>query len=217
MAREPTEAPSHLRLNAPISDRVLLPDDPGCALRIAQVLMTDTPKMLNHNRGLWGYGGTGSDGEPLTIQSTGVGGPAAAIVVEELIGHGARRLVRVGHCRALSDAVAPHTVVLADPVFARDGTSTALGAPGTLRPDPLVAEPILATGVRAVAAISTDHYYGPAPGGAEVWDLESGAVLAAAAALGASAAVVLVVTGDPELQHEDEIAAARVAAAAFGL
>ena len=36
--------------------------------------------MLNHNRGLWGYSGTAADGAPLTIQSTGMGGPSAAIV-----------------------------------------------------------------------------------------------------------------------------------------
>ena len=57
--------------------------------------------MFNHRRGLWGYTGTAPDGEPLTIQSTGMGGPSAAIVVEELIALGARRLVRIGTCGAL--------------------------------------------------------------------------------------------------------------------
>ena len=47
--------------------------------------------MFNHNRGLWGYTGTAADGEPLTIQATGIGGPSAAIVLEELIALGARR------------------------------------------------------------------------------------------------------------------------------
>ena len=58
-------------------------------------------QVLNTNRGLWGYTGTAADGEPLTIQSTGMGGPSAAIVAEELIGLGARRLVRVGTCGLL--------------------------------------------------------------------------------------------------------------------
>ena len=39
-----------------------------------------------------------ADGAPLTIQSTGLGGPSTAIVVEELIALGARRFVRVGTC-----------------------------------------------------------------------------------------------------------------------
>ena len=40
--------------------------------------------MFNHNRGLWGYTGIALDGAPLTVQSTGLGGPSAAIVVAEL-------------------------------------------------------------------------------------------------------------------------------------
>ena len=59
-------------------------------------------QVLNTNRGLWGYTGTASDGAPLTIQSTGMGGPTTAIVAEELIGLGARRLVRVGTCGGLA-------------------------------------------------------------------------------------------------------------------
>ena len=45
--------------------------------------------MFNHNRGLWGYTGAAADGRPLTVQSTGIGGPSAAIVLEELIALGA--------------------------------------------------------------------------------------------------------------------------------
>ena len=80
---------------------MLLPGDPGRALRLAQQLL-DAPRMLNHNRGLWGYSGAAADGELLTIQSTGMGGPSAAIVVEELIALGARRLLRLGTCGALA-------------------------------------------------------------------------------------------------------------------
>ena len=75
--------PIHLRPTAPLADRVLLPGDPGRALLLAQELLTE-PKMFNHHRGLWGYTGAAADGEPLTIQATGMGGPSAAIVLEEL-------------------------------------------------------------------------------------------------------------------------------------
>ena len=92
----------HLRPHADVAERVLLPGDPGRALRLAQQLVDGTPKMLNHNRGLWGYSGIAHDGEPLTVQATGMGGPSAAIVVEELVQLGARRFVRVGTCGALS-------------------------------------------------------------------------------------------------------------------
>ncbi len=46
----------HLHPTAPLAERVLLPGDPGRALRLAQTLL-DAPAMFNHNRGLWGYTG----------------------------------------------------------------------------------------------------------------------------------------------------------------
>ena len=63
------------------------------------------PKMFNHHRGLWGYTGAAADGELLTIQATGMGGPSAAIVLEELIDlgvtpRGPRRDVRRAGRRA---------------------------------------------------------------------------------------------------------------------
>src|SRR5579871_2740831 len=94
-------SPIHIHPTAELAPRVLLPGDPGRALLLAQTLLSE-PRMFNHNRGLWGYTGTAPDGEPLTIQSTGMGGPSAAIVVSELADLGARELVRVGTCGALS-------------------------------------------------------------------------------------------------------------------
>src|SRR5436305_525861 len=96
--------PIHLRPTAPLAPRVLLPGDPGRALLLAQTLL-DEPKMFNHNRGLWGYTGAAPDGEPLTIQASGMGRPSAMIVVEELVMLGAERIVRVGTCGALAPEV----------------------------------------------------------------------------------------------------------------
>src|SRR3954447_17202874 len=90
---------------APAAERALLPGDPGRALALAQVVLGDDRRMFNHHRGLWGYTGTASDGAPLTIQSTGMGGPSAAIVLEELAALGVRTAVRVGTARALAGAV----------------------------------------------------------------------------------------------------------------
>ena len=98
-ARVPAKA-IHLHPTAPLAERVLLPGDPGRALALAQALL-QRPAMFNHNRGLWGYTGIAGDGEPLTIQATGMGGPSAAIVLFELIALGARRAIRVGTCGAL--------------------------------------------------------------------------------------------------------------------
>ncbi|HEV3053251.1 MAG TPA: hypothetical protein VGX45_01255, partial [Solirubrobacteraceae bacterium] len=117
----------HVQPTADLAERVLLPGDPGRALSLAQVLLTE-PKMFNHNRGLWGYTGAGADGEPLTIQSTGMGGPSAAIVVAELIELGARRFIRVGTCGAVAPSLALGDLLIATHAFAEDGTSRALGA-----------------------------------------------------------------------------------------
>ena len=75
---------AHLHPTAELAERALLPDDPGQALALTRVLFGETPRMFNHHRGLWGYSGIALDGAPLTVQSTGIGGPSAAIVVAEL-------------------------------------------------------------------------------------------------------------------------------------
>lgn len=118
--------PIHLRPTAPLAERVLLPGDPGRALALAQLLI-EQPKMFNHHRGLWGYTGpAGADGQPLTIQSTGMGGPSAAVVLHELIALGARRAIRVGTCGALDPSLALGDLVVAREAIAADGTSAAL-------------------------------------------------------------------------------------------
>ena len=197
---------------------MLLPGDPGRALRLAQQVV-EAPKMLNHHRGLWGYTGIASDGAPLTVQSTGLGGPSTAIVAEELIALGARRLVRVGTCGALED-LPLGSLVVATGVRAEDGASRALGAAGVLAPDPDLLAALRASGARAGEVVSTDVYYGPWPSGAVAVDLSAAALLAVAAAHGVAAACVLVVSDaggeriDPEALERAEVELGRVAAAA---
>ncbi len=190
----------HLVPHADVAERVLLPGDPGRALRLAQHLL-EPPKMLNHNRGLWGYTGAGPDGKPLTIQSTGMGGPSTAIVVEELIELGARRFVRVGTCGAIAPGFELGTLLAADGVLAEDGTSRALGASGTLRPDPALQE-ALAAGARTGTVVSSDLFYDPDPGRYDRWadagavavEMEFATLLAVAARRGVTAGCVLAVS-----------------------
>jgi uridine phosphorylase len=199
-----------LRPHAEVSERVLLPGDPGRALRLAQQLL-DAPKMLNHHRGLWGYTGLAADGAPLTVQSTGLGGPSTALVVEDLIALGARRLVRAGTCAA--DA-APGSLVIAESVLPRDGTSRALGANGVLAPDAGLFAALRTAGNGAVVGpvVSADVMGGGWPG-AVALDLSTAALFVVAARHGARAACVLAV-GEPDEQAE--AALGRVAAAALG-
>ena len=198
---------------------MLLPGDPGRALRLAQQLL-DAPKMLNHHRGLWGYTGGAADGAPLTIQSTGLGGPSAAIVTEELIALGARRFVRVGTCCALDESVAAGDLLVAERVLARDGASRALGAPEWVLPDAALTG-ALAQSARPVAVVSHDLFYQRRASewraaGALAAELEAAAVLTVAARHGVAAACVLL-AGRDELDvdalHAGELRLGRAAAA----
>ena len=159
----------HLHPTAALAERVLLPGDPGRALALAQTLLVK-PLMFNHHRGLWGYTGPAvADGEPLTIQSTGMGGPSAAIVLTELIALGARRLIRVGTCGALAPDLALGELVVACESFCLDGTSRALGAGTRVAADPALTEALLRAGrsrigpskrpVHAGAIVSVDLFY----------------------------------------------------------
>jgi len=149
---------------------VLLPGDPGRALLLAQTLMTD-PKMFNHNRGLWGYTGAAADGQPLTIQSTGMGGPTTAIVVEELVRLGARRLVRVGTCGGVSPDLALGQLLVADPAVSEDGASRALGAGERVAPDPELTS-ALAAGADGRGPIASADLFYPADDGVGAATLE---------------------------------------------
>jgi DeoD family purine-nucleoside phosphorylase len=151
----------HLRPTASLAERVLLPGDPGRALLLAQTLL-EAPMMFNHHRGLWGYTGVASDGRPLTIQSSGMGGPSAAIVISELAELGARLLVRVGTCGALDPALRLGDLVVVSESLADDGTSRALGASGRLVPDPELARALCHAATREARvgmAVSTDLFY----------------------------------------------------------
>src|SRR3954454_12044670 len=119
------ESPIHLKPATELAARVLLPGDPHRALAIAQAL-TEQPKMFNHHRGLWGYTGVAADGELLTIQATGMGGPSAAIVFEELCDLGVERAVRIGTCGGLDGGLAIGDLVVAGEAVCFDGTSRAL-------------------------------------------------------------------------------------------
>lgn len=195
----------HVHPTAPLAPRALLPGDPGRALLLAQEL-TSEPRMFNHNRGLWGYTGTACDGGPLTIMSHGMGGPSAAIVLEELCDLGLEIAVRVGTCGRLSGAPALGDLVAVTGVLPADGTSAALGADAMLLPDERLTARLAALADRAATVVSTDLFYDPDPARAERWraagavavEMEAAAVLAVARRRGLRAACLLAVSdADP--------------------
>jgi DeoD family purine-nucleoside phosphorylase len=205
--------PVHLRPTATLAERVLLPGDPGRALALAQLLLSE-PLMFNHHRGLWGYTGAASDGEPLTIQSTGMGGPSAAIVLHELISLGVTRAIRVGTCGALHSALGLGDLVVAREAIAADGTSVALGAGELTRADVATTSALVGelernrgrgAGERAHhegRIVSTDLFYEPDTEHSRRWgaegaiavEMEASALFAVGAAAGIRVACVLAVS-----------------------
>ncbi|MGB7055876.1 MAG: purine-nucleoside phosphorylase [bacterium] len=88
--------PIHLRANkGDYAPNTLLVGDPARAVRISQ-MFTDS-KMVNKHRGLLGYTGLYKD-KKVSVQTTGMGCPSAAIVVEELIQLNVKTLIRIGTC-----------------------------------------------------------------------------------------------------------------------
>ncbi len=191
--------PIHLRPTAPLAERVLLPGDPGRALALAQSLLAE-PLMFNHHRGLWGYTGTAGDGEPLSIQSTGMGGPSAAIVLTELIALGARRAIRVGTCGALASGLALGSLLVARESICADGTSRALGAAERVAADASLTDRLIAgaPSARVGTIVSVDLFY-DADGRQRTHDalaieMEAAALFAVGAAAEVPVACVLTVS-----------------------
>ena len=146
-----------------------------------------------------------ADGQLLTIQSTGMGGPSAAIVAAELAELGARRLVRVGTCGALDPALELGDLLIAPESLARDGTSRALGAADRVRASPeLVAALVAAAGgtARCGPVVSTDLFYEVdrrreqdwIAAGALAVEMEAATLFAFARTRGLQAAAVLIVS-----------------------
>ncbi len=209
----------HIRPTAPLAERVLLPGDPGRALALAQTLLAE-PRMFNHHRGLWGYTGAAADGEPLTIQATGMGGPSAAIVLTELIALGARRAVRVGTCGALAPGFALGELLIAERALSADGTSQALGAGESVEGDAGLTAALRAAApqARSGPVVSVDLFYEQGPPGAGrdalAVEMEAATLFALGAARATPVGCVLVVSdtfgadGQRERIGEEQLLAA---------
>jgi 5'-methylthioadenosine phosphorylase/purine-nucleoside phosphorylase len=104
--------PIHLRAErGDYAPAVLCPGDPRRAEHIASTFF-DNPRLVNEERGLLGFTGT-FEGSPISVQTSGMGCPSAAIVYEELIQLGATRLIRVGTCGSLQPDVGMADLVIA--------------------------------------------------------------------------------------------------------
>src|ERR671932_944755 len=92
--------PIHVRAEpGDYAEACLLPGDPLRAKYIAETYLAGAVQR-NAERGMLGYTGE-FGGRPVSVQATGMGCPSAAIVIEELVQLGVKRLLRVGTCGGL--------------------------------------------------------------------------------------------------------------------
>ena len=98
----------------------ILPGDPGRCKAIAQHF--DNPVLVSQNREYVIYTGT-LMGEKVSVCSTGIGGPSAAIAMEELTAIGADTFIRVGTCGGIDLNVQSGDIVVATGAIRFEGTS----------------------------------------------------------------------------------------------
>jgi purine-nucleoside phosphorylase len=95
-----------------IAERVLMPGDPLRAKWIAETFLTDA-RCYSTVRNMFGFTGT-YQGVPVSVQGSGMGMPSASIYAHELINeYGARTLIRVGSCGALTEDLGLRDVIAA--------------------------------------------------------------------------------------------------------
>lgn len=99
---------------------VLLPGDPTRAELIAKHF--DRARKVARSRQFWTFTGE-VGGVPISVCSTGIGCPAAAIAVEELSRCGADTFIRVGTAGAVSPEVKVGEVVIASAAIREEETS----------------------------------------------------------------------------------------------
>lgn len=99
---------------------VILPGDPKRCQKIAEYF--DDPHFVADNREFTTYTGT-LDGTPVSVTSTGIGGPSATIAMEELVHCGADTFIRVGTCGGMQLDVKGGDIVIATGAIRMEGTS----------------------------------------------------------------------------------------------
>ena len=99
---------------------VILPGDPKRCAKIAKYL--DDAQMIADSREYITYTGT-LDGVKVSITSTGIGGPSAAIALEELVQSGADTFIRIGTCGGMQTEVMSGDIVIASGAVRMEGTS----------------------------------------------------------------------------------------------
>jgi len=103
-----------------VGEYCILPGDPGRCEKIAAYF--DEPRQISYNREYNIYTGK-LCGVPVSVCSTGIGGPSTAIAVEELVACGVKSFIRIGTCGGIDLKVKSGDAVIASGAIRFEGTS----------------------------------------------------------------------------------------------
>jgi len=116
-----SEEEFHLKIKTgDVGRYVILCGDPGRCEKIAGYF--DDPEFLVSNREYTIWNGA-LEGEKVSVCSTGIGGPSAAIAVEELIHVGADTFIRTGTAGGMEESVLGGDLVIATGAIRMEGTT----------------------------------------------------------------------------------------------
>ncbi|MEI6627547.1 MAG: nucleoside phosphorylase [bacterium] len=209
-----------------IAPNVILPGDPARVLRIAEHL--EDAKEISFNREYRVVTGK-YHGVPVSACSTGIGGPATAIAIEELVSLGAKVLIRVGSCGGNLKSIKVGDLIIPDSVVREDHACldyVPLQFPAVA--DPTVLQALMASAkdkkfpYHVGVSVSVDALYAPKTKetkeywqkfGALAQDMEASTVLTLARIKKVKAGcVLLVVDQEGEKNVKEKIAAYSVQA-----
>ncbi len=210
--------PIHIRANpSDIAPYVLLPGDPNRAKFVAETFLENAVLYTEH-RGMLGYTGL-YKGIRVSVQTTMMGCPSAAIAVEELAMLGAKLVIRIGTCGGTSPNLKPADLVIAQAALARDGTTRQYLGEGNHTPiaDYRVVRALeVAAGVSHVGLIASDDaFYAVTPEEARTLyetrgvlglEMESSAVFTVARLRGLESGAIMAVSnyiGDESLVPDE--------------
>ncbi|ELZ97672.1 MULTISPECIES: nucleoside phosphorylase [Haloferax] len=115
------EVQYHLEVGpADLADAVLLPGNPERVDKVT-ALWDDHEEKAYHREYRTATGSY--DGTPISVTSTGIGSPSAAIAVEELARAGADTFIRVGSCGAIQPEMEVGDLVITSGAVRQEGTS----------------------------------------------------------------------------------------------
>jgi uridine phosphorylase len=106
--------------NGDVGEYCIIPGDPGRCEKIAKYF--DSPEYVASNREFTTYTGY-LCGVKISVTSTGIGGPSAAIAIEELSALGTHTFIRTGTCGGINKKVISGDIVIATGAIRHEGTS----------------------------------------------------------------------------------------------